>query len=60
VIGVGESADLVSAIRRLQQDEAGRQEMGRASRRLLSERYSAERGVSNWIGLIGGFREPRS
>jgi len=52
VIGSGESASLVAAIRRLQSDDAERKEMGCASRRLLSERYSAHRGISSWIGLI--------
>jgi colanic acid biosynthesis glycosyl transferase WcaI len=52
VVGAGRSGDLVSAIRLVQYDSAQRQAMGAAARQLLSERYSALRGVDNWMDLI--------
>jgi colanic acid biosynthesis glycosyl transferase WcaI len=52
VVGAGQSVDLVGAIRRLQCDEIERNAMGMAARQLLSERYSARRGVDSWIALL--------
>jgi len=52
VVGSAQSASLVAAIRRLQNDELERNAMGRASRQLLTERYSSARAVENWVQLI--------
>jgi colanic acid biosynthesis glycosyl transferase WcaI len=60
VVGSGESAALVSAIRRLQQDANECERMGCASRRLLSERYSAVRGIDDWVALITRLGSPQS
>jgi colanic acid biosynthesis glycosyl transferase WcaI len=59
VVGSGQSERLVSAIRRLQHNQTERDEMGRAARRLLSERYSADRGISHWVGLIADLDKHR-
>lgn len=60
VVGAGQSAHLVSAIRQLQHDGAMRAGMGHAGRRLLSERYSAELGLDSWAELLARFSAERN
>jgi glycosyltransferase involved in cell wall biosynthesis len=52
VVGPGRTQDLVAAIRRLQQDSELRRRLGAAARKLLTDRYSAARGVQSWFDLL--------
>ncbi|MGO9513656.1 MAG: glycosyltransferase family 4 protein [Steroidobacteraceae bacterium] len=52
VVGMGQTAELVDAIRHLQISEDERKSMGLSSRHLLAAKYSAKRALGSWMDLI--------
>jgi hypothetical protein len=58
-VAPGDADGLVRVLRRLQQDEAARELMGRNARRVFDERFRRSLALAAWDDVLG-FRSPRA